>query len=919
MCGILPLAVNESGSRVSALLRLRLALCVAIGAALVSALTAVAHASPLAPPALSRDHSRPSIASSYGGGSFGSWVVDGFGLPVYRYTADEQSDPDAAQIELGGATRAQHQVGNDHIKGMAYNDGYTQFWSQDRLAQWANLYQPQSRHYAGGHGYLNVGGKTISTLYLDRPASARIERDFGVGYYHRVLRADRVSIVENVYAPFGNDPVLLHDVTITNLGYEMRRMTWYEYWDVNPYSQTQGAQFHVAIGSPAWSSTTRTLTVAQRDANDRHPLSIFAAALSGPVSGFETSLLKFFGDGTRAAPAEVVANRVSDSIASPVRADEVGDTLFVFRSPIRLRARQSVTLRYAFGMAHPAQVAGLVSRYARARDPFRANGLAWARWLPKVDFGSAYRWVARELVWDSYLLRSATVYEEGCGEHTITQGGDYQYAMGEDLGFRSWLHYLLPITYSDPALAREILRYAIELQPRGPARDAQFPYGTTAFCKPIYSIKSNDLDFWLMLGAVEYGLGTRDTAFFHERLPFYGTNRTATVWRHIKIAVAHQQSLLGPHGLYTLPPGYFGDWNDGSTQFERLTESTLVAAQLAYVYPRLAELAEHLGDASFARQLRRLGQALRSALRAQWTSGGWYSRGYAGTRQVGKGVIFEEPQPWAILAGIPDPAQTASLVHDSRHFLSGIGEPGGPARIGSALVPAYNAPDITERGDSALVALGADLPDSPVENAAEWPGGSWFDVNGWLTWALGSLDGKLAHARQYAWEEYLRNTLADHATAFPDVWDGTISSDDVCNGYYSSHPQLCGNDLSTDFDGQNTEQATWMVMDAICLAGVTPTASGFLITPHLPLRRFSLRLPDIGVASVPGPLRGYVRVQQSGSLTMIVTLPAGLRGSAIAAFANGRRVKSRNRGSLVIFTLPAHAGRAADWAVERLP
>ncbi len=902
------------GSAAGRVRRLTAAVLV-LSAALATALTGVASGSP---PPLSRDHSAPSLASAYGSGSFGRWELDRFGLPLYRYTADEQRDPAARQRELDGATRAQHQVGNDHIKGMAYNDGYTQFWSQDRLAQWANRYQPQSRHYAGGYGYLNVGGKTISTLYLDRPAGGRTEREFGVGYYHRLLRADRIAIAENVYAPFGDDPLLLHDVTITNRSSATRRMTWYEYWDVNPYSQTLGAQFNVAIGRPRWTPKTRTLTVAQHDAGDQRPLSIFAAALAGPVSGFQTSLPAFFGDGTRAAPAEVVADRVSDSIAPSAGPDQVGKTVFVLRSPLRLRAGQSATLRYAYGMAHAGQIPRLVSRYAHAADPFRTSELEWARGLPKVDFGPAYRWVARELVWDSYLLRSATVYEEGCGEHTITQGGDYQYAWGEDLGFRSWLHYLLPITYSDPGLARQILRYAIKLQPSGPARDAQLPYGTTAFCKPIYSTKSNDLDFWLMLGAVEYGLATRDTAFFHERLPFQGSHGEASVWRHIKIAFAHQESLLGPRGLYALPPGYFGDWNDASTQFEHLTESTLVAAQLAYVYPRLAELAQRLGDARFARRLRRRARALGVALRAQWTGRGWYSRGYAGTQQVGRGVIFGEPQPWAILAGIPNAAQAATLVHNIRHFLGGIGEPGGPSRIGSAMIPAYNAADITERGGSTLVQLGASLPDSPVGNAAEWPGGSWFDINGWLTWALGSLEGTLPHARRYAWNEYLRNTLAAHATAFPDSWDGTISSDDVCNGYYSSQPQLCGNALSADFDGQNTEQPTWMVMDAIRLAGVTPTGSGFLITPRLPLRRFSLRLPDVGVASAPGLTRGYVRVQRSGTLTMTVALPVGAHGQAVAAFADGRRVRARARHGLVAFPLRAVAGRTADWAVERI-
>ncbi len=862
-------------------------------------------------------HAAPSIASSYGSGSFGSWEVDAFGLPFYRYAPDEQTDPHAMQPQLGGATRAQHELGNDRIKGMAYNDGYTELWSQELLAQWANLYQPQSRHYGGGYGYLNVDGHTISTLYLDRPAGASSERDFGVGYYRRVLRSDSLTVAEAVYAPFGNDPLLEHDLTITNDGPRTRSVTWYEYWDVNPFSQTNGAQYNVGLGRPRWSAATRTLTVAQAaEPGIRHPLSIFASALAGPVSGFETSLPRFFGRGTRALPAEVIANRVSDSIAPAVPARRVGNTLFVFRAPVRLRPGQSVTLRYAYGIAHAATIRTLVSRYARAADPFRASELAWVRWLPKADFGRPYRWVARELEWDAYLLRAATVYEQGCGEHTITQGGDYQYGMGENLGFRSWLHYILPITYSDPELAREILRYAVRLQPPGPARDALLPYGTTALCKPIYSTKSNDTDFWLMLGAVEYGLGTRDRAFFAERLPFYGTRKTATVWEHIKIAVAHQESLLGSHDLYSLPPGFFGDWNDGSTQFEGLTESTLVAAQLAYIYPRLAQLAERLGDMPFAHELDRRGRALQSAMRAQWTGGGWYSRGYAGSRQVGKGVIFGEPQPWAILAGVPNRSQAARLVHNIRHFLGGAGEQGGPSRIGAAMIPAYNAPDISERGGSDLTTLAAELPQSPVANAAEWPGGSWYDIDGWLTWALGSLDGELPGARQLAWSEYVHNTLANHATVYPDTWDGTISSDDVCNGYYSPYPQLCGNSLSTQFDGQNSEQPTWMVMDAIRLAGITPSGAGFLISPHLPLTSFSLQLPEIGVTASPGLVRGYVRVQQSGPLTMTVAVPPG-RGSNVTAYADGHRLAAKVARDRVTFSLSAKVGSAVDWAVDR--
>src|SRR5207244_1820913 len=111
----------------------------------------------------SKDHSPANLNSTYGSGSFGGWTLDAFGMPAFRYTTDEQHDPKAQQPELAGNTVAQHQVGNDHIKGMSFNDGYTQFWSQDRIPEFANLYQPGSNHFAGGYGYLNVGGEPVST------------------------------------------------------------------------------------------------------------------------------------------------------------------------------------------------------------------------------------------------------------------------------------------------------------------------------------------------------------------------------------------------------------------------------------------------------------------------------------------------------------------------------------------------------------------------------------------------------------------------------------------------------------------------------------------------------------------------------------------------------------------------------------
>jgi hypothetical protein len=770
-----------------------------------------------APVPMSADQSSPDVSSAFGSGSFGRWLADSFGLPAFRYDVDEQAARRARQPELAGGTAAQHELGNDHIVAAGFNDGYTQLWSQDWLAQWANRFAPGLWHFAGGYGYLNVGGRVLSTLYLDRPLGAKSERRFGIGYYERLLRSDGVEVREDVYAPFGDDPLLLHDVTIHNTSARARRMSWFEYWDVNPYDQTSHTP--VGLGVPRWDATARTLSVPQiaggRDG--RQPLSIFAAALRGPVGGHATSVAAFFGDGTRAAPSAVRTDRLGGTAGSPAPPGVVGGTLFVFRAPIRLRAGQSVTLRYGYGMAHRAHIAPLVRKYGSERQPFSTSERSWVRWLPKAWFGPRWRWVARELEWDAYLLRAASVYEEACGHHTITQGGYYQYSSGLNLGSRSWLHYLLPMVYADPAMAREILRYSISLQSQ---TAGDIPYGTAPPCRPYNGLgTSDDLDFWLLLAATEYGLGSRDLAFFSERLPFRDTGRRVSVWEHLKVAFRHQESLRGPHGGYLA--GTNGDWSDFSAVFLHMTESMLVPAQLTYAYPQLAELADLRGDRVFAAQLRRRARELMAVLRKTWT-GRWYLRGYSGSDPIGSGAIFGEPQPWAILAGAPSASQARVLVHDVRRFLTGVGAPAavnGPARIGSAISPAARDPGVTEppTGDG-----------HKFDGASQYVGGVWFDVNGWLTWALTDLDGVVPGVARDAWSEYTRNTLAAHAHAFPQHWDGTISVDDACNAFYAHHPDRCGIRLYHDYEGQITEQPAWMVMNALHLAGITPTEHGFV-------------------------------------------------------------------------------------------
>jgi hypothetical protein len=857
------------------------------------------------PSPLSAERDRVTIGSPEGSGIFGRWFVDGFGLPAYRYQLDPDRDPRTAQPELRGSSDAWHQLGNGHVVATAHTRGHVRLWSQDRSYQWVNQPDPAAGQHSGGYGYLRLAdGHVISTLYADRPAGARTRRDFGTGYFGRLTAAAGVEIGEHVYAPLGGDPLLLHDVTIRNRRGRPLSADWVEYWGVNPRSVVN--RRYIGLARPRYDRRLRTLSAAQLpDAVDPRPHTVFAAALTGRVADWTTDAQGFFGAGGRARPGDVAAGRLSGALAPRHPGGGPGRHLFAFRTPVSVRPGEAVTLRYAYGIAGPRRISGLVSRWRAARAPLARSQRAWRAWLPQISFGAGRKWLSRELQWDAYMLRSGATYEETCGHHVLSQGGYYQYEAGIQAAYRDPLQHILPLIHAYPQLARETIRYSAREQS---SRLGFLPYSLTEMCKPARHGTSADLDLWLLLAAAEYGLATRDLSFFDERIPWAGGG-AAALWRHLRQAHRNQESRRGPHGGYDT--GTNGDWSDFSTSLLGMNESTLVSAQLAYVYPRLAELASLRGDRRFAAALRADAHELRAVMRREWTGRGWYSRGYGERGQIGSGAIFGEPQPWALLAGVPDRRRAATLVANIRRFLTGVGAPpetNGPARIGSSQSPARNDPAVTERTEPQ-VGIG--------DNNAVYVGGAWYAINGWLTWALGELDGKVPRAREYAFDEFERNTLTAHARAYPQRWDGVISVDDVCSAHYASDPSRCGIGLFSGWNTQIMHQPSWGLFTALKLAGLDPVEGGYRIDPHLPMRSFSLRLPDAGVEYAPARARGYLRPSGRERLRVSVALPAGLRRGRAAAYVDGRRVAARRAGGSLVFRLRARGGRVVDWAVAR--
>ena len=121
----------------------------------------------------------------------------------------------------------------------------------------------------------------------------------------------------------------------------------------------------------------------------------------------------------------------------------------------------------------------------------------------------------------------------------------------------------------------------------------------------------------------------------------------------------------------------------------------------------------------------------------------------------------------------------------------------------------------------------------------------------------------------------------------------------------------------TSYEGQNTEQPEWMVMGALTLAGVTPTESGYQISPHFPFTDFSVRFPTIGVSGGANRLSGYVRPVASGHLVLQVAVPRG--ASEVTSQVDGAVVRATVSGGWANLRVSTMPDRAVDWSVNWQP
>ena len=819
--------------------------------------------------------------NTHSGGAFGHWITDAYGLPAYAYTCDQDRDPRAPAFTTRGPSNLHwHQIGNDRLNAICTNRGEVQVIESSRGLQWISYTDPARGCPGGGVAIVRTHGVAFTDLYSPQKFKAGYGRVFGAFYFEKQYAQNGLALKHTILAPFGDLPVLLCEVRISNTTDTAADCTAAAFF---------GVRLH-------YMSADAVVMPADRAHYGVSPLeSVPAAVLRTLRSATATdtdSLRRAFGDkfrfradymeqlhcvvqtprytGRKKPPRKAASskNYYPDSVflaAADFTPDvAVSDTGKILRghpdifSQYKLQPRtgknatpclclgenlklapgQERSLWFIYGYAPVERIPDVVEQARALVHGDRTLEAQAEKWRSRLAFFSApgadTDWLERETPWHAAYTRTSALFDDYYQTRYLPQGGAYEYLHGFRGAVRDLALFTIPLVYTDPDLARDVIEFCMRLQSTsGRLMYANFGFGKTGGV--FVHEKPSDLQLFLLWALTEYLFFTRDFAFLDREVPFYPHGAGAgTVRDRVALSLEYLFGAVGtgPHGMLRVGDG---DWSDGISlfvnnrrAFVRNGESAFNTAMALYVLPRVAELLDTYNP-NLAAQTRTRCHELRAAMLDAW-GGKWYYRGYDGAgHPLGHDRLFLEHHVWMLIAGAVPPEQERILIKNIRELLD------EPSPFGQLIL----------------------YPAAPTmfnfhEKGWDVNGGVWYAINFLLTWAYARTDP----AR--AWASLEKNSCARRAQTHPDIWYGLWSGPDAYNAHYAPRGGETYFHLptpTTDFPVMNLNLHADFLMALIKLCGIEPRAAGLKINPRIPLEDFQLALPRLRINVSPDKIR----------------------------------------------------------------
>jgi hypothetical protein len=721
---------------------------------------------------------------------YGRWIVRD-GLPAFAYELDQEAEP-ATEWDpfLSPPTRRNWlMVGNRAIRLQAANDGTVALFDEGEGLRWLVAPEPDG---TGVSILDDDDGARWGTAFALRSAPAP-RRTFGPTWFEIEDVRRGLTLTRTIVCPEGDVPWLLVRVVLRlarSVG-GPRAIRHIEQWRLRP-------RFVNLLEAPALRHT-------RGDAGVRYDVRPSAKGLvaeerfaspgdPGPAGAAAPFL---FGE-----PATLVLERLGTTKGEATqRLDGGPHPVLEITTALRLRPGERRELWFRFGRADETRV-GVPSRFL-ARSQRTLVGR-----LPRGEASMAPE-AAQEIPWHAAVLTGGLAVDRVLGGHTLDQASTYSYLMGFNGAARDPLQHALPLVYVEPDVALSILRNTCAwAKPNG-----DLPYALDGAGRPTNLIfRPSDANLWALWLAAEYAAATGDLPPFDEPLDYHPTYATPAVplREHLRRQMRFfvDEVGRGERGHVRI---LNADWNDTAIADSGVDRAIMVeqgssvlnSAMASWVLAVFAGLATRLGDTALAAEATAHADELRGLVAQAW-NGRWFHRAYApGVAPVGDDDCWLEVQPWAILCGAADAAQAASLLAliDQGH------------RAGSPLGARLRWPAPPDRvaagtwGDATL-------------------GGTWYAIQMTLVWAAARV------APEVAWDEWRRMTLGAHTSAYPTIWEGTLSGPDSWNAPESTRPGRTWSAAPAfamqAFPVNNSHSHAQPLLSYLRLLGIEPTTRGTL-------------------------------------------------------------------------------------------
>lgn len=184
----------------------------------------------------------------------------------------------------------------------------------------------------------------------------------------------------------------------------------------------------------------------------------------------------------------------------------------------RLRSGATRTMHIVIGIADDDYKEQAEKMVALAENgKYGAFESMWKKALPDFSMEKE-KDVRRELYWNTHMLESSAVYDSYFKETFVPSGASVTYHEGTKLSNHDHLDAVLPLCYTNPALAKSSLKYVMKHMDH----DGRIYEGNVGFgCIPYTSSADDGLQAHFAATVAEYLRITGDYDFLDERVDLY--------------------------------------------------------------------------------------------------------------------------------------------------------------------------------------------------------------------------------------------------------------------------------------------------------------------------------------------------------------------------------------------------------------